>query len=226
MIDAEDEFVALAHRHLPPEVAGRWLGLRRPTVALVPADDAAEPVGRLGGEPALPPDAEWPTWAAHGPLSFVASVDCARLPADGLDIALPADGTLLFFYYDAEEDDDLVTPDDPLTWAGARVLYVPAGTPVALRPAPVNVEPYNELPLVAQTRVTAAEAWHPVVHAAFAPPGAPILRRYDHPVSAEAFADAVGELRCRQDIGHRIGGYANPVQSPVEWGATPARCTG
>ncbi|WSM60544.1 YwqG family protein (plasmid) [Streptomyces sp. NBC_01707] len=39
---------------------------------------------------------EWPSWEGHGPLSFIASVDCAMLPAGAVDIMLPIGGTLSF----------------------------------------------------------------------------------------------------------------------------------
>lgn len=46
----------------------------------------------------------WPVWDGEGPLNFVASIDCAKLPRGGLDLSLPADGTLLFFYFDPPGD--------------------------------------------------------------------------------------------------------------------------
>ncbi|MFJ8668222.1 DUF1963 domain-containing protein [Streptomyces sp. NPDC093600] len=58
----------------------------------------------------MPASAEWPVWEGHGPLSFVASIDCARLPTAALDIDLPEAGALLFFYFDGQLDDGEAVP--------------------------------------------------------------------------------------------------------------------
>ncbi|MFH8517080.1 DUF1963 domain-containing protein [Streptomyces gelaticus] len=77
----------------------------------------------LGGSPDLPAGVGWPEWPGHGPLSFIASVRCAALPREGLAEQFPQDGTLLFFYFDGQADEDaFVSADDPETWAGAQVL--------------------------------------------------------------------------------------------------------
>ena len=97
---------------------------------------AGEPVGQLGGLPRLPVGMEWPA----GPLPFVASFDCAALPqADGL--ALPADGSLLFFLhhenaYDAGLGGSSVAEEQNY----ARVVYVPAGVDTAPAEKPDNTE--------------------------------------------------------------------------------------
>ncbi|MFJ4899788.1 MULTISPECIES: DUF1963 domain-containing protein [unclassified Streptomyces] len=179
---------SLALRHLSPEVAEEWLGLLRPGVRLEVAAGSDHAVGRLGGLPVLPATAEWPVWGAYGPLSFVASIDCARLPTDALDTNLPAVGTLLFFCFDGQLDDGraLVLAEDRESWAGAHVLYVAADEEVAERGAPPGLKPYPMVPLAARVEMTAAEPWHPSVRAAFAP-GAPLGNRYDHPVCSQEF---------------------------------------
>ncbi|WP_416483265.1 DUF1963 domain-containing protein [Streptomyces sp. CL12] len=88
------------------------------------------PVGRSGGLPRLPVGMEWPSSEGGGPLPFLASFDCATLPrVDGL--ALPADGSLLFFLHHEEDHD---APDGGF----ARVMYVPAGTDTATAESPVD----------------------------------------------------------------------------------------
>ncbi|GGV94851.1 hypothetical protein GCM10015535_61100 [Streptomyces gelaticus] len=53
---------------------------------------------------------------------------------EGLAEQFPRDGTLLFFYFDGQADEDaFVSPDDPETWAGAQVLYVPENRARAAR---------------------------------------------------------------------------------------------
>ncbi|MFC4909356.1 YwqG family protein [Actinomadura gamaensis] len=119
-------------------------------------------VGRLGGEPRLPPDTRWPSCDGHGPLSFVASLDCARLPGTGL----PEGGELLFFYFDGQLDDyaSFVSAADPQTRAASRVLYVPEGVETAPRPAPQPLEPFRQVslraePAVPPLRITDPEVW-------------------------------------------------------------------
>ncbi|GES32075.1 YwqG family protein [Streptomyces angustmyceticus] len=172
---------------------------------------AADPVaGRLGGLPELPEAEEWPVWEGQGPLAFVASLDCAALPSAALDIALPTEGTLAFFSFDGQVDDGwaVVTPDEPDSWAGARVLYVPAGVPVAQRAAPEGIRPYPEVPLTSRVETTAPYARHPVVRHEFAPVPE------DHPVYGDAFEEALWDHSAGTE--HRIGGHADPVQGDVE----------
>lgn len=200
----------LAREHLPDGIAERWIGLLRPGLRLERATGAAPVVGRLGGLPELPDGQEWPVWQGRGPLAFVAALDCAALPSVALDIALPADGTLAFFFFDGRLDDGeaVVAPDDPDSWAGARVVYVPKGAPSAPRSAPEGMPPYPEVPLAARLEMTAPYPHHPLVHREFAPMGD------DHPVWDEDFQDALaGHLDGTE---HRVGGHAHPVQGEVE----------
>ncbi|WP_405759642.1 YwqG family protein [Streptomyces sp. NBC_01420] len=212
---SREAFRSLALQHLSPEDAEKWLGLLRPGTRLEVATDTDDVVGRLGGVPALPAGAEWPVWEGYGPLSFVASIDCARLSAAALDIDLPEAGTLLFFYFDGQLDDGeaLVLAEDRESWAGARVLHVAAEEEVADRGTPAGLKPYPVVPLTARVEMTATEPWHPSVRAAFAP-GAPLGNRYDHPVCSQEFIDGLWEFD--GEVGHQIGGHAHSVQNPVE----------
>ncbi|MFF3763408.1 YwqG family protein [Streptomyces sp. NPDC001922] len=231
-----DPLHALAREHLPHEIAERWIGLLRPSLRLDKAtgtgtdrgagtgtstgtgngqgtghgQGAVSVVGRLGGLPELPESEEWPVWEGHGPLSFVASLDCAALPSAGLDIALPTDGTLAFFYFDGQLDDGtaVVAPDEPDSRAGARVLYIPAGVPVTERPAPEGIDPFTAIPLTARSETTEPYPWHPAVYREFAP------MPDDHPVWGEDFQEALSDHF--EGAEHRIGGHAHPVQDEVE----------
>ncbi|MCQ4042328.1 YwqG family protein [Streptantibioticus rubrisoli] len=206
----DDALHTLAREHLPDEIAERWIGLLRPGLRLEKATGAAPVAGRLGGLPELPESEEWPVWQGHGPLSFVASLDCAALPSAELDITLPTDGTLAFFYFDGQLDDGWAVVDagDPDSWAGARVLYIPAGAPVAERAAPEGVRPYPEVPLTVRREATAPDLWHSVVHREFGP------MPDDHPVWGEDFREAL--WKHSEGAEHRIGGHARPVQDEVE----------
>ncbi|MGK5637659.1 YwqG family protein [Streptomyces sp. URMC 126] len=212
-----DTLRAIARAHLPSDVAERWLALLRPSARLVPAADGEAPAGALGGLPRLPDDVEWPEWEGHGPLAFVASVDCAALSVAALDVPFPTDGTLNFFFFDGRIDDGeaCVDPGDPETWPGARVVHVPEGTPVSPREAPVGAEAYPRVPLGVRAEVTAAtDPDHPVVEAEFAGDLASGEPYIEHPVHGRAFCDALWRLG--NGTAHRIGGWADTVQGPVE----------
>lgn len=96
----------------PDHVIDAILRLARPVIELRPAEGGEGPViGYRGGRPPLSDDSG---------LEFIASVDCAALPADALDIPLPEDGHLLFY---ASLDHEQANHGDD-----GRVVYVPAGT--------------------------------------------------------------------------------------------------
>ncbi|MFE1177165.1 YwqG family protein [Streptomyces sp. NPDC058773] len=207
-----DPLHTLAHAHLPTDIAERWIGLLRPSLRLERSTDPGTDrvVGRLGGLPELPEGEEWPVWEGNGPLSFITAIDCAGLPSTAPGSALPPDGTLAFFYFDGQLDDGtaLVMPDEPDTWAGARVLYVPADVPTTTRTAPEGIEAYPEVPLTARVESTAPYPGHPSVHREFGslPDG--------HALWSEGFQDALWDHF--RGTEHRLGGHPNPVQDAVE----------
>jgi len=51
----------IARRHLPREIADRWLRLLRPAAVLGHAARGDRAAGVLGGSPRLPDFAEWPS---------------------------------------------------------------------------------------------------------------------------------------------------------------------
>ncbi|AVT37038.1 hypothetical protein C6W10_11825 [Plantactinospora sp. BB1] len=118
-VDLRDDFREAARkRDIPDDVVDWWLQLARPCLELHRNCDGPV-VGYFGGQPSLPESMDWPDG-----LVFLATIDLSMIPAGSHDIALPADGHLLFF---TEAD---ISPED------ARVLYVPAGTPVVERTFP------------------------------------------------------------------------------------------
>jgi uncharacterized protein YwqG len=207
------DLAGVARDHLPAEMAERWIGLLRPGIRLDTGDDApGVVVGYLGGTPRMPADMPWPEWPGHGPLSFIAAVDCAALPAFATEVGWPDSGTLLFFYFEGRYDDAeaLVIFTDPQSQAGARVLYVPAATATSPRAVPEGLTPYVEVPLRGSVAVTAPSYDHISVYDAF-----PEIDDSDeHPVADDDFVDA---LDLGYQVGHQLGGYALPVQGPVEF---------
>jgi uncharacterized protein YwqG len=206
----------IARQHLPSEIADRWLQLLRPAAVLRHAARGDRVAGVLGGEPRLPDAAGWPSWEGHGPLSFVAAVDCASLSAVPLDIVLPASGTLLFFYFDGQYDNYQATVGywDPDTLAGARTMYVGPGECASPRASPDGIEPYDRVNLAAEPMVTFPALEHLDLQAAFKAPGEDLRAFLDHPVNDAAFVEALDGRAAGPR--HQIGGYAYPVQGPVE----------
>jgi len=202
---------AVAREHLPEDVATTWINLLRPAAQLYPAASGDTVVGQLGGEPNLPDGAEWPWWEDYGPLAFVAAVDCAHLPP--LDIELPTEGTLLFFYWDGQVDDGdtVVGTWEPETQEGARVIYVPPGTPTTVATTPEDLEPYPVVRLAARLAATEPGYDHPVRRAAFHDPDDPDAF---HPTSDDDFVAALNKVR---GFRHQIGGHATLIQGPVEF---------
>jgi len=97
----------------------------------------------------LPDDVAWPTlgepsdWAERpgAPLAYVAGIDCAAVPTQQLDIALPTSDTLHFFTdYDC-------FGEEPGQHEGSCVFYVPADVDVRERPVPPTPYP-DDGPLI------------------------------------------------------------------------------
>ncbi|MFI1331133.1 YwqG family protein [Streptomyces sp. NPDC020845] len=203
----------LAHERLPSGLADRFCSLLEPRGQILSAARPGdEHVGVLGGEPQLPEAVEWPVWEGHGPLSFVASLDCAQLSAAATGLALPADGTLLFFYFDgqADEYESWVNPSNPESRPGSRILYVPAGTPVLPRPAPAPLKPYRRVPLRTDAAVDLPQLTNAELHE---PLGLDYETVSTDPVYVE-FQDAVWNLR---RVHHQVGGEPSNIQGEVAY---------
>lgn len=221
MTARETRLVTCARRHLPPDVAERWIALIRPALRLRSCRRGEKRVGQLGGLPSLPPDLAWPEWKGEGSLNFVASIECGRLPPNTLDIALPDSGTLLFFYFD--RDSGYFDPEypprtvgvwDPESLVGARVIFVPAGTPVAERATPADIEPYDSVPLTAKPVLTGPDWSHPAFRAAcqdLSDADRDFLR--DH-ANGDKFSGALRRLT--PSPRHQLGGHAVAVQRAPE----------
>ncbi|WP_460497427.1 YwqG family protein [Glycomyces tarimensis] len=217
MTDSQ-ELAALADQHLPPEVAERWKRLLKPAVQFDWAAGSDPIAAQLGGEPELPAAQSWPEWDGHGPLTFIASFDCARIAIEGF--RLPQAGRLLFFYFDGQVDDgaEIVGAFQRGTRDGARVLYIPAGAAVEHRQAPALVKPYPRQYLRAGAVTTAPEPDGARIAAVF---GDRAARGQGHPLDADAFTEAVYD-ELSVSVCHQVGGYPLSVQWPVEFEAAGA----
>lgn len=212
----DERYSQLAAEQLPGDLAQRWTALLRSCIRLRRAADSEQAVATLGGSPDLPAGVGWPEWPGHGPLSFIASVRCAALPREGLAEQFPQDGTLLFFYFDGQADEDaFVSADDPETWAGAQVLYVPENTPGFSTDVPQDLEAFPRVDLTADAEESAPDMWLPQTRQALLGDSRHWPHPRETPSELKPFLRAFARLRTR--IGHQIGGHAVPVQGPVEY---------
>ncbi|GAA0912348.1 DUF1963 domain-containing protein [Virgisporangium aurantiacum] len=178
-----------------------WAQLVWPTIGLTTDPSAGDPVvGQYGGDPLLPDGMWWPEWEGVGPLSFGVSLDCAALSALDPGFALPTDGTLLFFCHDRQVEPELfVDTSFPGTQAGARVVYVPEGTPVRPQAAPQPLVTHPALPLRAVPDRTVVHVESPY---------------YDALNAGRSDADRADLAQARSDVldagraaTHQVGGY-------------------
>ncbi len=205
MIDTASYRTEMDEMGVPDSVSDWWLGVNRPGVLL--GQSVEGPIaGQLGGVPLLPADFEWPvaTAASLGsvidlPVPFVASVDCAALPREGLDIDLPEDGHLLFFSF----IDDF--------GPHCRVAYVPAGTVLTERAAPLDEQgdPPESLPLE-QLRATAGLTFVGTEHGYPEQTGPGEIADANTLKRLEALTDTPG------DPIFQVGGHPYVIQSDPE----------
>lgn len=210
--------IAVARATLPPAVVDVWIGLLRPAVRLRRARAGEHVVGQLGGSPTLPDGIPWPQSAAGRPLGFVASIDLGRLQVASLDIPLQADGTLLFFYRDPSvgpyEKPFLISDPLPETQPpAAAVVSVPAGTVAASRTEP-DAAVYPAVELAAEVIATGPDWDHPALDRALADLPTADREFMADPYECDDFRIEMGDLLDHPR--HYIGGYARPVQGPVE----------
>lgn len=139
-------------RGLTAEQVDLIVSLALPSARLLP-DPAGESdaVGRsrLGGEPDLPVDADWPCDDTGNPLSFIAQIALDEVPpAVRADGDLPDGGLLSFFYDGAEQDSWGFLPEDR---SRARVLHSAASQELVRRPFPGELSELGRFPAIALT---------------------------------------------------------------------------
>lgn len=131
-----DELRRLLEAHDAGSMAEGMIEYERPAIRIrpQPLDGQEPPLGasRFLGEPDMPESLEWPVDAEGVPLNFLVQIKLAEVAGVLEGSPLPADGHLLFF----TRYDDPPWGYDPEHGPGSRVLYVPAGTPLARRQLP------------------------------------------------------------------------------------------
>lgn len=159
---------------------------------------------RIGGVPDLPPGFPWPRYDGLG-LSFIAQLDLAELATQLTVLPLPKQGSLAFFY----DSEQRTWGFDPKDRGSALVAYFPGPASSLIRtPIPHDVSDSGRFQwcLVDYHREeTLPDAWSPHFD--------PELSEEEQNLKFE-FGDAM-----RDDANapcHRLGGYADCVQNPME----------
>jgi hypothetical protein len=140
------------------------------------------------------------------------------VPTEELDVPLPESGTLLFSYYDGLGESSVAYTDPDSVVNGTRVLYVPADTELTARTAPEGASPFPRLALGGELIATAPDNENAALIAAYGDPDDPVAY-VDYPTTdpdGTGFWDDLTAFRRDHWPHHRIGGYALPVQGPVE----------
>lgn len=206
-VSSVDEIIAGLRIRFPAVADDDWGQLIRPAIGLTSDEDAVgSVVGQYGGEPSLPEDMWWPEWDGVAPLSFGVGLDCAALSLFDSGFPLPVGGTLLFFCHDRQVEHELfVDMAFPTTQAGARVVYVPAGTPVRPRAIPEPLRGHPARPLYAVPQVSAMPWEHPQWRA---------LSDAERGELSEALIEAEDHANS-VPAPHRVGGFPRSRQGDV-----------
>lgn len=185
--------------------------LVRPAIlGLAPRKSPRAPLGvsRLGGDPDLPPDVEWPRWR-DVPIPFVAQIDLSELPSIAGRELLPESGRLYFFHAMDCDDDDPIPSHDTGDWSGcAPVLFSEAPTSSLKRTErPSKGLRYDPLRLNYSVIEDAPESTHPAL----------LVLGYEEPKLQDRYWELVKDLS--PDLwpaGHnQILGWPSPMQNPV-----------
>ena len=114
---------------IPAEVAAALQDSLRYSIrmhtTLANDDDLELGATKIGGQPDLPPDMQWPKWRG-APLNFLAQIRLADLAAYDPDGELPHEGMLSFFF----DYTNWAKPGREAESSLATVLYVPEGAPL------------------------------------------------------------------------------------------------
>jgi hypothetical protein len=176
---------ALGHGFSESEVE-RWTPLVRPCGVY---REGGQRVGRFGG-PIMVPAGVGDRW-----FPLVATIDCAAVPPEMTDLALPSDGLLLFFGY--PEEDGM-----------GDVVHVPSGTEVQERPLHPGAAHDEDFPEIYQ------ELQRGDIHLV---PGLSLPFTGETEAVAEALATKWGEHHSL----FLLGGYGTEYDGrlPAEWAA-------
>jgi uncharacterized protein YwqG len=162
--------------------------------------DPTSPATRLGGEVLAGPGFVWPRADDGTPLCLVGQLNCDQINATFGEPVLP-DGSLLTFFYDAEEQRAWgFDPGDSQYW---KVVVSDLASATAVE-APDGATTFNSLQMNAQRVLTVPALWEPPLEA---------LRAADDDGVWVIF----NKLDRRDEApNHRVFGWPEPMQNPMQ----------
>jgi uncharacterized protein YwqG len=157
---------------------------------------------RIGGQPDLPPQFQWPRFNGLG-QSFIAQLDLAELAAQPSVLPLPKQGYLAFFY----DSEQRTWGFDPKDGGSALVAYFPGPASSLVRTElPADVAEAGRIHCCA-LRYTPdqnlPDAWSAYYEPALSADERTLLFNYHDAVRGESNTPR-----------HRLGGHADCVQNP------------
>ena len=186
--------------------ADKLVASSQPCISLTSVRNKAHPpaVGgsKLGGEPDLAIDTEWPERNGR-PLSFLGQINLDGLPTLATESGLPRAG-LLSFFYDCEEQPWGFDPEDK---SGSKILYQPEIKDLQRRSTPDDLEDEGWF---LECRLDAELSYS-------LPSSIQELDDLDDDATNEAFWELLGELG--PDDGsarHQLLGFPLLIQNPME----------
>lgn len=218
LAELRKRLTSIAHSNLGADDAEVILGLARPAVRLSHGQRGSET--HLGGSARLEPGELWPMLDSRA-LALVVVLDLAELSKFGVDIDLPVEGYLNFFY-DAEEQSVWgFEPGDHLAW---RVVYATSSSAIEVPPPP-DAPTFPTVWLTAEQALT-IPGWEEPVASPLFPAHGPsrnglVGKRADKKDQARrdayfAVQDSWRKTGENPDyIGHQVGGWPVLQQGPI-----------
>lgn len=216
-MESRDRVAELARKCGLSEWADDLARVALPSVRLNLADSPGDPRGtRLGGDPALPTELDWPARRDGRLLSFVGQIRLDEVSALAVSGPVPSAG-LLSFFYDAEDPPFAARHEERDRW---RVVWFPDLARLQTRQVP-RTHPE------CWTFNSHAVTWHP--EWTLPPYDSPVMAAmmglgtsYTDPVLEPRY-DAYFDLQNRlngQDLPthtpkHRLLGYPDDIQNPM-----------
>lgn len=210
----------LATEHLGAADAARFCELARPAIRL--SHGPAPSSTRLGGNAMLDPSEPWPEVNGR-PLALLVVLDLEDVASFTVDVGLPVEGYLSFFY-DAEEQSVWgFEPDDRWGW---RVMYVAQDLAVEVEP-PAGAPRFAPVWLALE-QVLTLPGWEEAAAEPFFPPHAPRRsgpfgnrsdasdqRRRDAFHALQAAWDGDDDDGSSNRHRHQVGGWPMLEQAPI-----------
>jgi uncharacterized protein YwqG len=210
-----EEARQLLELHLPAREAAVVARLALPSVLLTHDTSAGEPAvdfgssptSRLGGDPVLPADVEWPLTDDDRPLSFLCQVRLDEVSPYDHEQLLPESGLLLAFYDVDEQPWGGDGRIDRFGWS----LRVVDEDGVRARPSPEGATRFEPVSLAPSPLLT-LPGWEERALDEIFPASFP--ERLESLDSYHAVQDAIDPGR--GGIRHRVLGWPDLIQAPMQ----------